>query len=204
MPPPRRKFDPDAPRKGDRRRELLLETAEQLLDEMSAESLTIDEVSARAGLSRSGVYFYFDSKWALIDTLIDARTDELLEQSMDHIATSPRAVIEQFVATTLRAWRTHTALFRAAVERASHGGDVTAAWRASMTKTSRAMVQVLTTFDEVDFSAVGDLGTVAEMAGWMAERNFYMLFSREHTDDDEQRLAHALTEASLRIVGIPG
>jgi hypothetical protein len=42
----RRRFDPSTARKGDRQRELLLDNAEQILQRIPADRLTLDDVAA--------------------------------------------------------------------------------------------------------------------------------------------------------------
>lgn len=205
-PPARRKFDPDAPRKGDRRRDLLLDSAEQLLAENSAEQLTLDDVATKAGLSRSGVYFYFDSKWALLDALIDLRADGMVERALENAdtATVPE-LVRQFVEASLWTWRNHGAVFAAAVERASHGGEATAAWQAVMDRCIDAIVATVESEgrNSTALHPVGDIRTAATLAGWMTERNFYMLFAREHTAEEERHLADALHEAGMRLLDAP-
>lgn len=201
--PARRRFDPDAPRKGDRRRELLLDSAEQLLAEVPADKLTLDDVAARAGLSRSGVYFYFDSKWALLDALIDLRSEELVQRALqDSDGKDLPALVEQFVDACLWSWRNHSAVFAAGVERASHGGEATAAWRSVMGTCIDALVPRIAADPALDAQAVGEAQTACELAAWMVERNYYMLFSRAHSPTEEKTLTDALVEASLRILGI--
>lgn len=202
-PPARRKFDPEAPRKGDQRRELLLDCAEELLGELTAEALTLDDVAARAGLSRSGVYFYFDNKWALVDALIDLRSEELTLRALEGVEEKPiPELMAQFIDACLWSWRNHRAVFAAGVERGSHGGEATANWRSVMEACLNAMVPKLTADDDADDNAVGDARAACEMAAWMVERNFFMLFSREHEPADEKELADNLVEASMRILGI--
>lgn len=203
--PTQRRFDPSAPRKGDRRRELLLDAAEQLLAEISADKLTLDDVAARAGLSRSGVYFYFESKWALLDTLIELRSDELTERALrDADDMSVPALCRQFVEAGLWSWRTHGAVFSAAVERASHGGEATARWRSVMGTCVDAMASQLADDAAMNVQPVGGARTASEVGAWMAERNFYMLFSREHTLEEEDALTDVLVEAMVRMLGVRG
>lgn len=203
-PPARRKFDPQAPRKGDRRRELLLDSAEELLGEVTAEALTLDDVAARAGLSRSGVYFYFDNKWALVDALIDLRSEELTLRALRDVDDKPIPdLMAQFIDACLWSWQNHRAVFCAAVERGSHGGNATANWRSVMEACLDAMVPKLTDDEAADTAAEGDARAACEMAAWMVERNFFMLFSREHEPAEEKELADNLVEASMRILGVP-
>jgi TetR/AcrR family transcriptional regulator, ethionamide resistance regulator len=201
----RRRFDPSAARKGDRRRESILDNAEQILQRIPADRLTLDDVAARAGLSRSGVYFYFDSKWALIDALIELRSEEMLQRGLvDAEATDLAELMEQVVFASLWGWQHHGAVFSAAVERASHGGEAAQRWQSIMKTFADAILEAVANDErgEAVEAAVGDVRSAVEILGWMVERNFYMLFSRKHTPAEERRLADALIAAGGRVMGI--
>jgi AcrR family transcriptional regulator len=201
----RRRFDPSAARKGDRRRESILDNAEQILQRIPADRLTLDDVAARAGLSRSGVYFYFDSKWALIDALIELRSEEMLQRGLVDVQTTALAdLMEQVVLAGLWGWQHHCAVFAAAVERSSHGGEAAQPWRSMMKTFADAILEAVANDErgEVLEAAVDDVRSAVDIIGWMVERNFYMLFSRKHTPGEERRLADALIAAGGRIVGI--
>jgi AcrR family transcriptional regulator len=201
----RRRFDPSAARKGDRRRESILDNAEQILQRIPADRLTLDDVAARAGLSRSGVYFYFDSKWALIDALIELRSEEMLQRGLVDAETTDLAeLMEQVVFASLWGWQHHGAVFSAAVERASHGGEAAQRWQSIMKTFADAILEAVANDErgEVVEAAVGDVRSAVEILGWMVERNFYMLFSRKHTPAEERRLADALIAAGGRVMGI--
>jgi AcrR family transcriptional regulator len=201
----RRRFDPSAARKGDRRRESILDNAEQILQRIPADRLTLDDVAARAGLSRSGVYFYFDSKWALIDALIELRSEEMLQRGLvDAEATDLAELMEQVVFASLWGWQHHGAVFSAAVERASHGGEAAQRWQSIMKTFADAILEAVANDERGEGveAAVGDVRSAVEILGWMVERNFYMLFSRKHTPAEERRLADALIAAGGRVMGI--
>jgi AcrR family transcriptional regulator len=199
-----RRFDPDTPRKGDRRRELLLDSAEQVLQRIPAERLTLDDVAARAGLSRSGVYFYFDSKWALIDALIELRSAEMLERGLAGADRASRAdLVEQVVMACLSGWQNHGAVFSAAVERSSHGGEALQMWRSIMETLSEAILESASPDEEGPGQHIaGDERSAVDIISWMVERNFYILFSRKHSPTEERKLAAALTDAGRRILGV--
>ncbi|MDT5172185.1 MAG: TetR/AcrR family transcriptional regulator, ethionamide resistance regulator [Mycobacterium sp.] len=199
----RRRFDPSTPRKGDRQRELLLDSAEQVLQRIPADRLTLDDVAARAGLSRSGVYFYFDSKWALIDALIELRSEEMLQRGLVDADTADLAdLMEQMVLACLWGWQNHGAVLSAAVERSSHGGEASQPWRSIMNTFTNAIVEAVAGERGEALKPAGDVGSAVEIVSWMVERNFYMLFSRKHTAAEERRLADALIAAGERIMGI--
>jgi len=60
-----------APTKGDQREQALLDAAKVVLREKPIGQVTIDELAGAAGIARSGFYFYFESKQALLAALCD-------------------------------------------------------------------------------------------------------------------------------------
>jgi len=60
-----------APTKGDQRESALLDAARVVFREKSISQVTIDELAGAAGIARSGFYFYFESKQALLAALVD-------------------------------------------------------------------------------------------------------------------------------------
>ncbi|MCV7279829.1 TetR/AcrR family transcriptional regulator [Mycolicibacterium flavescens] len=80
-PPPRRS-------RGDRQRDAIVKAVRDLLQEQSFADLSVSAISERAGVARSGFYFYFDSKYAVLATIL-ADAGELLDSLTHHFA--PRA-----------------------------------------------------------------------------------------------------------------
>jgi len=60
-----------APTKGDQRESALLDAARVVFREKTISQVTIDELAGAAGIARSGFYFYFESKQALLAALVD-------------------------------------------------------------------------------------------------------------------------------------
>ena len=201
-----RKFDP-SPRKGDRRREEILDCAEGLLGESSLLDLSFERIAKQSGLSRSSIYFYFDSKWAIVDALIARASREMLERTT---GVSDDIEFDDFMtelsSASLDGWRRHRAVFLAAAERSSHADESTDRWRATMgefVKVIAARIESeLAVNPAIDVTAVGGPQRVAEIVCWMTERNLYMLFSREHTVAEEDALSDALGAAFRRILGL--
>ncbi|WP_433204892.1 TetR/AcrR family transcriptional regulator [Nocardia sp. CA-107356] len=206
-PSPLRRFDPDTPRKGDLTRERLLDCAEALLHEMPVRDLTLELVAKNARMSRSGLYFYFDSKWALVDALIERVSAEMFQRTM---LTSAEMSLEALFTQTLNAvvegWRTHRAVLLAAVEGSTHADEATDRWRSMMNEFVTSIVDVVDrepgTSVQQAVAPLGGSRGVAEIVCWMVERNLYMLFSRPHSDAEEKITIDALGIASRRIVGL--
>ena len=52
--------------RGDRQRDAIVAAVRELLQERSFADLSVSTISERAGVARSGFYFYFDSKYAVL------------------------------------------------------------------------------------------------------------------------------------------
>lgn len=79
-PPPRRR--------GDKQRHAITEAVRELLQEQPFAELSVSTISDRAGVARSGFYFYFDSKYEVL-ALILAEAGHELEELTKYFA--PRA-----------------------------------------------------------------------------------------------------------------
>lgn len=198
-----RRFDASS-RKGDRRREQLLDVAERLLETHPPSELTIDRVARAAGVSRSSLYFYFEGKWAIVDQLIERASEEMFERNAavgeaPDLASYLRATVESAAV----GWRERRAVFLAATERSAHANEATDHWRSIMYRFVETIARRID--EESDCSpavaALGGSRRAAEIACWMVERNLFMHYSRPHDDPDTAALVEALTVAMLRVVG---
>jgi len=71
--------------RGDRQREAIVTAVRELLQERSFADLSVSTISERAGVARSGFYFYFDSKYAVLAVIL-ADASELLDELTHHFA----------------------------------------------------------------------------------------------------------------------
>jgi AcrR family transcriptional regulator len=71
--------------RGDRQRDAIVNAVRELLQERSFADLSVSTISERAGLARSGFYFYFDSKYAVLAVIL-ADASELLDELTHHFA----------------------------------------------------------------------------------------------------------------------
>jgi AcrR family transcriptional regulator len=104
------------PTKGDRREQAILAAATELFGKKPIGQITIDELAAAAGLSRSSFYFYFGSKHAVLAALVESIADDLAAGHnawLDGTGCDEDAIRE---ATSRLAalWRTHGALIEQA------------------------------------------------------------------------------------------
>lgn len=66
-------------RRGDKQRQAILQAVRELLQEKPFAELSVSAISDRAGVARSGFYFYFDSKYAVLAQILAEVTHELEE-----------------------------------------------------------------------------------------------------------------------------
>lgn len=71
--------------RGDRQRDAIVTAVRDLLQERSFADLSVSTISERAGVARSGFYFYFDSKYAVLAVIL-ADASELLDELTHHFA----------------------------------------------------------------------------------------------------------------------
>lgn len=74
----------DVPRRrGDRQRQAIVAAVRELLQEKPFAELSVSSISDRAGVARSGFYFYFDSKYAVLAHILGEVAEELEELTGD-------------------------------------------------------------------------------------------------------------------------
>jgi AcrR family transcriptional regulator len=70
-------------RRGDRQRHAIVQAVRELLTEKPFAELSVSTISDRAGVARSGFYFYFDSKYAVLAHILGEVADELEDLTGD-------------------------------------------------------------------------------------------------------------------------
>ena len=70
-------------RRGDRQRQAIVAAVRELLQEKPFAELSVSSISDRAGVARSGFYFYFDSSTPCWRTSLGEAADELEELTED-------------------------------------------------------------------------------------------------------------------------
>lgn len=63
--------------RGDRQREAIIGAVRELLESTSFADLSVSTISERAGVARSGFYFYFDSKYAVLAVIVADAMEQL-------------------------------------------------------------------------------------------------------------------------------
>lgn len=88
--------EPATRRRGDKHRQAIMQAVRELLQERPFAELSVSTISLRAGVGRSGFYFYFDSKYAVLAQIVAEATQELEELTHFFAPRQPDESPEQF------------------------------------------------------------------------------------------------------------
>lgn len=76
-------------KRGDKQRRAILWAVRELLEEKPFAELSVSTISERAGVARSGFYFYFESKYSVLAQILAEATHELEELTQHFAARGP-------------------------------------------------------------------------------------------------------------------
>jgi AcrR family transcriptional regulator len=88
--------EPATRRRGDKHRQAIMQAVRELLQERPFGELSVSTISLRAGVARSGFYFYFDSKYAVLAQILAEAAEELEELTQYFAPREPGESPEQF------------------------------------------------------------------------------------------------------------
>src|SRR5215218_4943266 len=103
--------------RGDRQREAIITAVRELLEQRSFADLSVSTISERAGVARSGFYFYFDSKYAVLAVIL-ADAGDLLDELTHHFASrepgeTPAAFAKRMVGSAAAVYANDDPVLRA-------------------------------------------------------------------------------------------
>ncbi|MFV8316753.1 TetR/AcrR family transcriptional regulator [Mycobacterium sp. 23] len=87
---------PVSRRRGDKHRQAIMQAVRELLQEVPFSELSVSAISLRAGVARSGFYFYFDSKYSVLAQILAEAAEELEELTQYFAPRQPGESPEQF------------------------------------------------------------------------------------------------------------
>ena len=192
--------------RGDIREQRLIAEAEVLLRERRFDEASISEIAAAAEISRPTFYFYFASKQALLDRLIESTLDELIARHRTRISARTTRPPTSSEGRSTMSQRCGSSTASCSAPPPTSPRTVPALFD----RIAGVMDAVLD--DRVDFvMAAGTTPEVANQAEarattealfWMSERNFYVLFRTDPTEAENHQLAERLFRIWARVAGI--
>jgi TetR/AcrR family transcriptional regulator, ethionamide resistance regulator len=128
MPPPETAA---APTRGDIRRQAILDGIEGLLRDRPIAALSVEDITEAAGITRSGFYFYFESKYAALSALLGGVWEEMAEAAAPFFEGSdedPATYVTRTLAEVHAAWQRHEHLLVAMLDASGTDPGVRELW----------------------------------------------------------------------------
>ena len=192
--------------RGDVREAELLQTAERLLEQGRFWDASISDIVSAADISRPAFYFYFASKDALLERLIETRLNEIIERHLARLRDpreTPAAEVRDTLHVVAQMWVEHGVVLAAAVDLA---GSVPSVFDLIERVIQSAVGSRAELFvDAGTTPEVADLETARETASallWMSERTFYVLSRRNPSPEEFHALADRLYAICARTAGL--
>jgi AcrR family transcriptional regulator len=193
------------PRKGDLKENAILECAERLLAEKPLSDIAIDQLARAAGISRPAFYFYFESKDAVLQALVE-RLAEAAYAASEHwhedTGGAPEESIREAIAATARLWQEHGPVLRAAVQTWETAPEAHRFWEEIVSRFVEASAGRIRR--ERRAGNAPDVGPSAKSLAtalvWMNERCFYTASLGVEPTLGERDLVATLTAVWMRAV----
>ena len=193
------------PSKGDLKERAILESAERLLAQKSLYELSVDELARGAGISRPTFYFYFESKFAVVQALVEEIVEDTFAAALswlERTTEAPDEAIRSSIAVGTRHWRDHGAVLRAAVQSLEVFPEMDRFWE---TITRRFVDAVAVRIEEERDAGLArpappDAHALATALIWMNERCFYTASIGTNPSLTYDELIETLTTVWLRSI----
>jgi AcrR family transcriptional regulator len=191
--------------KGDQREQAILEGAYDLLRTVPLRNISIDDLTKRAGLSRSSFYFYFESKWQVLSALLSRVTADVFQASQlifeRPAGMPPEAAIEHAVTEVIRVWERHGHVLREVGDAAAAEPDLQKQWDTILGRFIDASAASIER-DRADGVAIDGppARSLAAALMWMGERNLSLMSLRSENAIPLDTMAETVTTIWLRTV----
>jgi AcrR family transcriptional regulator len=190
-----------APTKGDQREQALIEAARAVFRNKSISQVTIDELAGAAGIARSGFYFYFESKQALLAALVDQRLAEADLELAEWLASDglDREALRRGLAAGLARWKTDGRWLSEAFITPDPGPDVMHVRDRLVEKGCSLFSERIERDARAGLTVGGPPQLIAKLAVHLRAVTFADVYADPGAYDDEE-LLDTLTDAILRLV----
>jgi TetR/AcrR family transcriptional regulator, ethionamide resistance regulator len=166
----------------------LLRAIEDLLSEGRCYTeLSVEQIAARAGISRTAFYFYFNDKRQVLMRLVE-RVSELFyvqgERWWSGSVPDDPAELREILMNVLSLWREHAPVLTAIVETASYDDEIGAFWRGLMDGFTARTRDHLAAEERAGRGGGLDPDAAAFILVWMTERAWYQHVTRPSISDE--------------------
>ncbi|WP_033338782.1 TetR/AcrR family transcriptional regulator [Catenuloplanes japonicus] len=190
-----------APTKGDQREQALVDAARAVFRDKSISQVTVDELAGAAGIARSGFYFYFESKQALLAALVDQNIAEADLEMAEWLASDglDRGALRRGLAAGLARWKVDGRWLREAFITPDPGPDVLQVRDRMIDQGCSAFAARIRRDARAGLTVDGPADLLAKMAVHLRSTMFADVYANPGAAD-EDALLDTLTDAILRLV----
>lgn len=189
---------------GDEREQAIRETLEDLLATKQLHEISIDDLARGAGISRPSFYFYFESKEAVLLTLMDEivrQADAASDLAQTAIAQDPQRFLRDALTAYVTILGAHRGVIVACNQAAASSPEVRALWNIVRER----WVQMGADAIEAERERIGMTGTLSarELAVALINMNegvMYSLFAGEQPAIPEDRVIEVLSSVWINAV----
>jgi TetR/AcrR family transcriptional regulator, ethionamide resistance regulator len=191
-------------RKGDQRRQAILDAVEQLLRERSIAELSVEDIALSAGISRSGFYFYFESKYAALAESLTEVFEEMIQAAGAFFGGTdepPADYVPRALSQVAEVWGRHEALLVGMFEASSTDPGARALWDGWLDRFIPAIAERIE-LERAEGRALDHVPAtaLARTLLLMNERVFYDDRKRRGSPDETAAAVEALTAVWLASV----
>ena len=189
------------PTKGDQRERALLAAARLVFREKPISQVTIDELAGAAGIARSGFYFYFESKQALLAALVDQVIGENDLEMAEWLASDglDRKALRLGLSRALVRWKIDGRWLREAFINPDPGPDVMQIRDRLVDEGCTAFSRRIERDARAGLTVMGRPALLATMAVNLRSVTFAEAYANPAAYPDDE-LLDTLTDAILRLV----
>jgi AcrR family transcriptional regulator len=190
------------PSKGDRREQAIVDAVRRMILQRPISALSVEEIAAAAGISRSSFYFYFDSKYAALAAALDTVSAEIAAVTGDFGRNRVEPVaqfIPRMIADVAGLWRKHEHLLVGMADAAASDPAARQVWHAYMDRNVEAFAATIVAERAAGGIPPGppDARALAEALLWMNERIYYLDRVKNAAPQQTQESVRALAAVWL-------
>ncbi len=186
-------------------REAILDATEHLLVQQRFDELSVADILSSAQVSRASFYFYFESKYAVLEELVRRAVKQaqtVAQVWVEEEIKSPEHTLRQGTGQGLQLWMKHGPVLRAIVENWRSDERLAALWMQMMegfTTAARHRIERDRATGRAPLTDV-DASTLASTLTWMSERIYYLAAIGHPAFHNEQQVIDVLTTVWLSAI----
>lgn len=186
--------DRRSPSKGERQRRAILTALQGLLRYRPIAELTVGEIASSAKVTRSGFYFYFDTKYAPLAVLLSEAYDDWTSQSgilLRFANETPAAYCRRCISSAAQTWKTHENVFVATFQAMPMDQTITDEWN-KWNAWAEGMLEEQIRRDFDNSGAFQDPRTLLKTLARMTQYELYKSRVDNYSDAEQEKMIDAL------------